>query len=71
MNPEVFRDFKIGETFASGNLDELGIVLEKFINDFDKNSATYESELNRASEYFSPNRFAKNLVEIIEEVQKL
>lgn len=71
MNPEVFRDFRIGETFASGNLEQLGDVLEKFINDFDKNSATYESELNRAAEYFSPNRFAKNLIEIIEEVKKL
>ena len=71
MNPEVFRDFRIGETFASGNLEQLGDVLEKFINDFDKNSATYESELNRAAEYFSPNRFAQNLLDIIEQVKNL
>ena len=71
MNPEVFRDFKIGETFTSGNLDDFGDMLNRFINDFDKNSATYESELNRAAEYFSPNRFAQNLLDIIEQVKNL
>lgn len=71
MNPEVFRDFRIGETFPSGDLIKLGEVLERFINDFDKNSETYESELSRAAEYFSPKRFAQNLVEIIEQVKDL
>ncbi|MBR4904029.1 MAG: glycosyltransferase family 1 protein [Selenomonadaceae bacterium] len=37
MNPEVFKLYRVGETFESGNLNDLSRVLETFINDFDKN----------------------------------
>ena len=68
MNPEVFEKFTIGETFSSGNLDELGKVLEKFINDYDKNSEKYAQGLQLANEEFSPTNFIKNLEKIIESV---
>lgn len=71
MNPEVFRDFRIGETFASGNLNSLGDVLEKFINDFDENSSVYAENLKLAYEKFAPKKFAQNLVNIIEQVKNL
>ena len=65
MNPEVFEMFKIGETFKSGNLDELGNVLEKFINDFDNNVEKYSQGLKLASEAFSPANFIINIEKII------
>ena len=65
MNPEVFDLYRVGETFQSGNLDDLARVLESFINDFDKNFATYEQNLRAAGEDFSPKNFAKRLENII------
>ena len=65
MNPEVFEKFKIGETFKSGNLNALGSVLEKFINDFDINANKYFRDLTLASEEFSPKNFAYRLENII------
>ena len=65
MNPEVFEKFKIGETFKSGDLTELGNVLEKFINNFDENSALYREGLALAREEFSPVNFACRVENII------
>lgn len=65
MNPEVFELYKVGETFESGNLDDLARVLETFINDFDKNFPTYEKNLRAAGEDFSPKNFARRLENII------
>ncbi len=65
MNPEVFRLYKVGETFQSGNLDDLARVLENFINDFDKNFPTYSENLKAAGEDFSPVNFARRLEKII------
>lgn len=65
INPEVFRDFRIGATFPSGDLGELKRVLEDFINRFDERAEGYESELERAAEEFSPENFAKRLEQVI------
>ena len=62
---EIFERYKIGETFTSGNLDELAKVLEIFINNFDKNFSIYKENLQKAAENFSPNNFAKRLEKII------
>ena len=66
MNPEVFEMFRIGETFKSGNLNELAIVLEKFINNFDANFDVYANNLKAASEIFSPKNFVNHLERIIQ-----
>ena len=66
MNPEVFKLYRVGETFQSGNLDDLSRVLETFINDFDKNFPTYEKNLLAAGEDFSPKNFARRLEKIME-----
>lgn len=65
MNPEVFKLYRVGETFQSGNLDDLARVLENFINDFDKNLPVYRKNLLAAGEDFSPVNFAKRLERII------
>ena len=65
MNPEVFDLYQVGETFQSGNLDDLSRVLENFINDFDKNFPTYEKALRVAGEDFSPMNFARRLERIM------
>ncbi|MBR4641912.1 MAG: glycosyltransferase family 4 protein [Selenomonadaceae bacterium] len=65
MNPEVFDLYRVGETFQSGNLNDLAGVLETFINDFDKNFSTYEKNLQAAGEDFSPVNFARRLEKII------
>ena len=67
MNPEVFELYRVGETFQSGNLDDLSRVLEKFINDFDKNFPTYSKNLRAAGEDFSPVNFARRLEKIMED----
>lgn len=66
MNPEVFDLYRVGETFESGNLDDLARVLENFINDFDKNFPTYEKALRAAGDDFSPKNFARRLEKIME-----
>ena len=66
MNPEVFDLYRVGETFQSGNLNDLARVLENFINDFDKNFPTYEKSLRVAGEDFSPKNFARRLEKIME-----
>ncbi|MBR3051984.1 MAG: glycosyltransferase, partial [Selenomonadaceae bacterium] len=66
MNPEVFDLYRVGETFKSGNLDDLARVLEDFINGFDKNFPAYEKGLRAAGEDFSPVNFARRLERIME-----
>ncbi len=65
LNPEIFATYKIGETFESGDLNDLANVLENFINNFDNSFETYERNLREAGEVFSPNNFAKQLEDII------
>ena len=65
MNPEIFARYRIGETFESGNLNELAKVLKKFINDFDKNFHEYKKNLREAADNFSPKKFAKRFERII------
>ncbi len=65
INPEIFATYKIGETFESGDLEDLSRVLEDFINNFDASFETYERNLREAGEIFSPNNFVKQLEEII------
>ncbi len=65
MNPEVFAQYRVGETFPAGNVDALGNVLEAFINDFDKNFPTYAENLRAAGDEFSPVNFARRLEKII------
>ena len=66
MNPEVFDLYRVGETFKSGNLDDLARVLEDFINGFDENFPAYEKALRAAGEEFSPVNFARRLERIME-----
>ena len=65
MNPEVFDRFNIGETFKSGNLQDLGKVLENFINNFGVNASKYAQGLTLAGEEFSPEAFIRRLVSIL------
>ena len=65
MNPEVFEQFRIGETFSSGDVDELGRVLETFINGFDRNVDEYHRGLSAAAEAYSPLNFARRLESVI------
>jgi glycosyltransferase involved in cell wall biosynthesis len=65
MNPEIFSRYKIGETFKSGNLEDLTSKLEYFINNFDENFHVYKKNLREASENFSPVNFGKRFEKII------
>lgn len=65
MNPEVFALYRVGETFRSGDVDDLARVLENFINDFDENFPAYSKNLRAAGEDFSPVNFARRLEKII------
>ena len=65
MNPEIFSQYKIGETFESGNLENLSEVLKNFINNFDENFPDYKKNLQEANENFSPANFGKRFEKII------
>ena len=65
INPEVFQMYNVGETFESGDRDAFANVIEKFVNDFDKNFPTYSENLKAAGEEFSPKKFAERLEKII------
>ena len=65
MNPEVFALYRVGETFHSGDVDDLARVLENFINGFDENFPAYSKNLKAAGEDFSPVNFARRLEKII------
>lgn len=65
INPEVFRKFHIGETFRSGDMEDLKRVMESFVNGFDRRAALYENELKQAAEVFSPENFAGALERIM------
>lgn len=61
MNPEVLEQYKVGESFHSGDMKSLQETLESFINHFDMNAGIYEAQLRQASEVFAPEVFARNL----------
>ena len=61
MNPEIFAKYKIGETFQSGNMNDLAKVLKNFINNFEKNLPVYKKNLQEANKNFSPTNFAERL----------
>ncbi len=65
MNPEVFKLYRVGETFKSSDLNDLARVLETFINNFDKNAPIYAANLKAAGEDFSPVNFARRLEKIM------
>ncbi len=65
MNPEIFARYRIGETFKSGDLEDLARALEGFINNFGDNYPEYEKNLRAAAEEFSPRNFAGRLMKII------
>ena len=67
MNPEVFAQYHIGETFASGDMDDLQAVLEQFINGFDEQQSVYAAALQKASEVFAPEVFAQHILQIMQE----
>ena len=70
MNPEVFAQYHIGETFKSGDMNELQSVLERFINTFDAQADIYASELQKASAVFAPQAFAQRILHIIQQKEK-
>lgn len=64
INPEVFQKFDIGVTFDSGNKEQLREALEKFVNTYPDKVETYERDLKKAAEEYSPKRFAQALSDI-------
>ena len=67
MNPEVFEAYNIGEVFESGNLNALKDSLEHFINTYDEMKDTYDRELQKAYDEYSPEAFAQRIEMIIKE----
>lgn len=67
MNPEVFETYNIGEVFESGNMTALKNSLEHFINTYDEMKKTYDCELQKAYDVYSPEAFAQRIEKIIKE----
>ncbi|WP_296769596.1 glycosyltransferase [Selenomonas sp.] len=62
VNPEILAAYDIGESFKNGDMDDLRIKLEQFVNRYNKKKTHYEQELERAYKDFSPRRLAENIV---------
>lgn len=65
MNPEVFAEYPIGETFASGDMTALRSALETFINEYDVRAPHWHKALADAARAYAPSRFATHIMEII------
>lgn len=62
INPEMFKDYCVGEGFDSDDLPKFVKQLEKFVNGFDINSFRYEQDLKEVNVKFSPGNLVRNLV---------
>ena len=67
MNPEVFESYNIGEVFKSGDMAALKDALEHFINTYDEMKPTYNKELQKAYDEYSPEAFAQRIEKIVKE----
>ncbi|HYH04382.1 MAG TPA: glycosyltransferase [Bacillota bacterium] len=65
INPEVIQNYDIGVHFPAGDSQKLTEAIEKFVNTFPQKTSIYEKELCRANEDFSPELFAKKLLELL------
>lgn len=64
LNPEVWQHYKIGLTFKSGDLRDLGDCLKNFVDSFDAKAVLYSRELARAARDFAPANLADSLLKI-------
>lgn len=67
VNPEIIDSYNIGIKFKNGDMSKLTTALESFINGYDAARESYEQELARAYEDFSPRRLAENIVALASE----
>lgn len=65
MNPEVFSAYSIGETFASGDMTELGSALERFINEYDSRASQWHNALTAAARHYAPVHFAAEIAALL------
>ena len=65
MNPEVFSAYSIGETFASGDMTELGSALERFINEYDSRASQWHNALTAAARHYAPAHFAAEIAALL------
>lgn len=62
VNPEILAEYDIGVSFKMGDMNDLRISLEAFINNYDAKKDKYVRELERAYKDYSPTRLAENIV---------
>lgn len=63
-NPEVLKEYKIGNVFEVGNKVQMKSAIEGFVNRYEDNRELYLRDLERAEEYFSPAKLAQNVVKL-------
>lgn len=67
VNPEILAQYHIGVSFRNGDMQDLQMQLERFVNTYDQEKAVYAQELERAYNDFAPSRLAQNIVALAEE----
>ena len=66
VNPEILAEYEVGKQFTNGDMESLRTVLEDFVNKYEASKETYEQELERAYNDYSPRRMAENIVNLAE-----
>jgi glycosyltransferase involved in cell wall biosynthesis len=66
INPEVFAQFDIGITFPGPGAPTLKDALEQFVNTYPAKADTYEEELAKANQAYSPAGFVKNILAVVD-----
>lgn len=64
VNPEILSQYEIGVAFKNGDMSDLSIALETFVNSYDEKKTTYKEELERVYNDYSPERMAQNIVSL-------
>ena len=64
VNPEVLRQFPMGEVFPNGDWEALRQVMERFVNEYNSKAAGYAVVLEEAYAWYAPRRLAAAIVEM-------
>lgn len=64
VNPEVLREYKIGSSFRSGDMQDLKVVIEDFVNKFDQRTPMYSEALSRANHDFASSKLVAGIIKL-------
>ncbi len=67
MNPEILREFTIGEAVTLDSVDSFSRQLETFVNEFPKREERYRNGLIQANEKYGQDKLIRQIIKIFNE----